>query len=103
MLRDYLDWERLRLRLLAVTAKRKMKAALARESGVTPQAVYEWLTSKSFPTADTTLWLDKWVSDQEEQQKAPERVTSTPESEKNRPDRKSRYDNPTKSGLRKRP
>jgi transcriptional regulator with XRE-family HTH domain len=49
-------------RLRVVTKPRGAKAALAREFGVTPQAVHEWLKRRSAPSAESCLKLLDWVS-----------------------------------------
>lgn len=58
-------WNELRTRLAAATEQYGARAALAREFGVTPQAVAEWLSGASSPTAETTLRLLEWVTAEE--------------------------------------
>lgn len=59
------NWEQLRVRLRRATADAGSKAALARLFGVTTQAVSQWLSGASAPTADTTLRLLEWVTAEE--------------------------------------
>jgi len=46
------------------TKMRGQKAALARELKITRQAVDQWLSGNSKPTAETTLKLLHWVEQQ---------------------------------------
>jgi transcriptional regulator with XRE-family HTH domain len=69
-------WNELRVRLAAATEKYGARAALAREFGVTPQAVAEWLSGASAPTAETTLRLLEWVTAEEAQSKQKKRAGS---------------------------
>jgi transcriptional regulator with XRE-family HTH domain len=50
-----------------LTSLRGQKAALARELKVSRQAVDQWLSGSSKPTAETTLKLLNWVEQQERQ------------------------------------
>jgi DNA-binding phage protein len=50
----------LNARLKKVTAPRGAKAALAREFGVTRQAVDQWLSGESNPSADIAIRLQHW-------------------------------------------
>lgn len=52
----------LRARLLRATSERGAKAALAKEFGVSRQAVNAWLSGASAPEAETTLRLLEWVT-----------------------------------------
>ncbi len=54
-------WEELRTRLKAATQKARAKTELARALEVTKQAVTEWLSGASAPTAARTLKLLRWV------------------------------------------
>jgi len=58
-------WEALGKRLSAVTSARGAKAQLARELKVTRQAVDNWLSNKSAPSAELTLRLLHWVQQAE--------------------------------------
>ena len=92
-------WKNLRLRIREATDERGKRAALARKFKVTPQAVSEWLSGASAPTAETTLRLLKWVTKAEgKQQKGSGSVSTTAEAKTRR--RKSRNEN-LKSGRRK--
>jgi transcriptional regulator with XRE-family HTH domain len=62
-------WGELRSRIRALTDRHGARAQLAREFEVTPQAVAEWLSGASAPTAETTLRLREWVSEAEAKQK----------------------------------
>lgn len=62
-------WNDLRRRLKTATRKYGARAALARTFKVTPQAVAEWLSGASAPTAETTLRLLEWVTAEEAKQK----------------------------------
>jgi len=62
-------WNDLRLRLRVVTENYGARAQLAREFNVKPQAVAEWLSGASAPTAENTLRLREWVSEAEAKQK----------------------------------
>jgi DNA-binding transcriptional regulator YiaG len=55
-------------RLKQVTSAPGAKAALARKLGVTRQAVGQWLSGKSNPTAEATLQLLNWVEEVEAEQ-----------------------------------
>lgn len=48
-------------RLSRLTTKRGAKAALAREMGVTRQAVDQWLSGRTAPSADLVLRLVEWT------------------------------------------
>ncbi len=52
-------------RLRGLTKDRGRKVALAKKMKVTRQAVDQWLSESTTPTAETTFELLKWVSDQE--------------------------------------
>jgi len=56
-------------RLKQITSAPGAKAALARKLGVTRQAVGQWLSEKSNPTAEATLQLLNWVEEAEAEQK----------------------------------
>ncbi len=58
-LADTGTWEELRTLLKRSTQTPGSKASLAREFGVTTQAVSQWLSGASAPTADTALRLRK--------------------------------------------
>jgi len=66
-------WPRLRKRLTRILARRGMKAALARDVGVTRQAVDAWLSksrrSPAAPSAEMTLRVLEWVRVAEQQRK----------------------------------
>jgi transcriptional regulator with XRE-family HTH domain len=73
-------WNQLKARLAEAAKGRGVKAALARELGVTNQAVSEWLSGASAPKASTTLWLLNWVIAAEEanQKKRASQVAAQP-------------------------
>jgi transcriptional regulator with XRE-family HTH domain len=83
-LKNLSPWKVLRRRLSAVTDRYGAKAALAREFRVTPQAVAEWLSGASAPTAETTLRLLEWVTAEEAKQKKAPEVRSTQPARKTR-------------------
>lgn len=57
-------WEGARTQLkLALDFKRGAKAALARRFGVTTQAVSQWLSGASMPSADTAFHIRKLLAD----------------------------------------
>ena len=56
-------------RLKQITSAPGAKAALARKFGVTRQAVGQWLSGTSNPTAEATLQLLNWVEEAESEQK----------------------------------
>jgi hypothetical protein len=64
-------WPRLRKRLTRILARRGMKAALARDVGVTRQAVDAWLSKSrrlpAAPSAEITLRVLEWVRVAEQQ------------------------------------
>lgn len=55
-------WDELRSKVETLTAKRGAKTRLARLLGVTQQAVSEWVSGASAPSADNTLRLLQWVA-----------------------------------------
>ncbi len=59
----------LRMRLAKLTEKRGAQAALAREFGVSPQAVHQWITGNSAPEAETVLRLYRWANSPENKSK----------------------------------
>jgi hypothetical protein len=59
------SWAALRDRIRAATRERGDRVKLAREFGVTPQAVAKWLSGASAPTAETTLRLLDFVTAKE--------------------------------------
>jgi hypothetical protein len=61
------SWPQLRTRIKKVAKKRGVKSALARECGVTRQAVTTWLTSDVEPGAKATLRLLDWIDREEKQ------------------------------------
>jgi transcriptional regulator with XRE-family HTH domain len=61
-------WKSLAKRLGAVTAARGAKAQLAHELKVTRQAVNNWISENSAPSAELTLRLLNWVERAEAQQ-----------------------------------
>ena len=94
-------WLDLRRRLAAVTGGPGVKAQLARELGVSRQAVNEWL-SRTAPSAGLTLRLLQWVTAAEAKQKQsagsvsdarPAHVTRARKSKHEKPnsDRKKKY------------
>lgn len=97
-----LFWNELRARLAAATDQYGARAALARQFGVTPQAVAEWLSGASAPTAETTLRLLEWVTAEEAKSKEKKRAGSgsTRPALKTR-SRKSNRHEKTKSGVKK--
>ena len=78
-LREQSEWDKLRRRLVKATSAFGAKSALAREFGVTPASVSEWLSGKSAPTAEATLHLLKWVEKAEGKQKSPGSALTPPE------------------------
>jgi transcriptional regulator with XRE-family HTH domain len=64
-----LTWDALKSRLKDATRATGSKSALAREFGVTRQAVSQWLSGETAPTAEATLRLLDWVERKEAQQK----------------------------------
>ena len=56
-------------RLKQITSAPGAKAALARKLGVSRQAVGQWLSGESNPTAEATLQLLNWVEEAEAEQK----------------------------------
>jgi transcriptional regulator with XRE-family HTH domain len=54
-------------RARGLITKRGARSKLAKHLGVSRQAVSEWFTGKSYPGAETTLRLLKWVEQQERQ------------------------------------
>lgn len=63
--------------LCRLTSKRGAKAALAREMGVTRQAVDQWLSGKTAPSADLMLRLLEWAVKEQAKQKRPRSVSTT--------------------------
>lgn len=61
--------EELVARVKQITSSPGAKAALARKLGVTRQAVGQWLSGESNPTAEATLQLLNWVEQSEAEQK----------------------------------
>jgi len=95
-------WNSLRLRLRAATQQYGAKAELARQFNITPQAVAEWLSGASAPTADTTLRLLEWVTTAEaDQQKKRAGSARTQPALKTR-DQKSRTNEKPKTSPEKR-
>lgn len=71
-------WNELRSRLITATKDRGTKSELARNFKVSRQAVGEWLSGASSPSAETALGLLKWVAESENAKKeAPGRVVTT--------------------------
>jgi transcriptional regulator with XRE-family HTH domain len=70
-------------RLKQITSAPGAKASLARKLGVSRQAVSQWLSGKSNPTAEATLQLLNWVEEPEAQQ------TKKPGSESPQPGQKT--------------
>lgn len=62
-------WKNLQRHLRAATRRYGAQAELARKVGVTPQAVAEWLSDASAPTADNALQILYWVTEDEAKQK----------------------------------
>lgn len=87
-------WEALRDRIRAATPKRGDRVKLAREFGVTPQAVAKWLSGASAPTAETTLQLLEWVTAEEAQQKKSSGGVSETRPERKTRTRKSKHEQP---------
>jgi transcriptional regulator with XRE-family HTH domain len=87
------------MRLATVVArKRGLRSDLARELGVTRQAVDNWLRGKAAPDGDRTLKLQGWVELMEaehknQKPKSPGDVTSISQGKK--PERKAIHANPT--------
>jgi transcriptional regulator with XRE-family HTH domain len=76
-------WSQLRGRLASATSGPGEKARLAREIGVSRQAVSEWITRrKNAPSSETTLRLLAWVTEAEAQQKNRTRRAETPRAQK---------------------
>jgi transcriptional regulator with XRE-family HTH domain len=70
-------WQELRKNVASATAKRGTRAALARDLGVTPQALNEWLQGRNAPPAEKTLRLLRWVESIEAKQKRAPEVRET--------------------------
>jgi transcriptional regulator with XRE-family HTH domain len=86
-------WKQLRKEVAAATAKRGSRAALARDLGVSPQALNEWLQGRSAPPAEQTLRLLQFVRAAEAQQKQSAGAL-TPARKRSKP-RKSQYEKPS--------
>jgi hypothetical protein len=70
-------WQQLLNRLAPLLAPYGAQARLARELGVTRQAVSQWLRGVGSPTAETSLRLNQWVI-QNEGKKNPGSVRALP-------------------------
>ena len=70
-------WKALVEKVRAKTSGPGAKARLAREFSTTRQAVNKWLSGKGAPSAEITLRLQAWVSQQEQTPKTPGSVIST--------------------------
>lgn len=88
-------WTDLRKRLALLTRPRGARAALARLFRVSPQAVNQWLSGDSNPTAETTLRLLQWVEQEEAKQKTLGGACNTAKSKRTRARKSS--ENPTQS------
>lgn len=75
---EFSRWEKLRKRLLLITGKSGVKSDLAQNLGVSRSALSQWLSGGTTPTAETTLRLLEWVTEEEAKQKNPERVSARP-------------------------
>lgn len=93
-------WNDLRLRLRAVTSRYGARAQLARKVGVRRQAVDQWLSGRSAPTAETTLHLLEWVTLEEAKQKSSAASASTQAALKTRKSKSTSYEK-AKSNRRK--
>jgi transcriptional regulator with XRE-family HTH domain len=82
-------WEQLRRRIGVATDQRGSRAKLARDLGVTPQALNEWLQGRNAPPAENTLRLLRWVEEAEAK-------TKDAGSAETRPARKTRKSKSTK-------
>lgn len=71
-------WDRLRERVKIVARPYGAKSRIARDLGVTRQAVDQWIKRSTAPTADTTLRLLEWVAAEEAQQKSAGSVEARP-------------------------
>ena len=93
---DVSNWAKLRKLLLSETTVPGAKAAIARRFKVTTQAVSQWLSGKTMPSADTALRLRDWLLNRGTQRKpSVGRVTQVParKSGSNRPKPKRSIEN----------
>lgn len=94
-----LSWSDLRSRACAAASTADKKAALAEHLGVTVPAVYQWLSGKTAPTANTTLRLLFWVEQEEDNNKGP---AARQRRRTGRPDSRPPYEKKPKPSPRKR-
>jgi transcriptional regulator with XRE-family HTH domain len=95
-------WGSLRRRIRAATRERGARARLARKFRVTPQAVAEWLSGASAPTAETTLRLLEWVTAEEAKQKKSAGNVSETRPARKTQTRKSKHEKPHSDHRKKR-
>jgi DNA-binding phage protein len=93
-------WQKLLVRVRRLVDAPGAKAGLARELGVTRQAVNKWLTEEGAPSAEITLRLLEWVEAAEAQQKTDPGGASTPPGQMAQ-QRKSTINEKPKPGRRK--
>jgi transcriptional regulator with XRE-family HTH domain len=87
---DVSNWAELRKLLVAQTATPGAKASVARRFKVTTQAVSQWLSGKTMPSADTALQLRTWLLTKEPEQKESADRAQTPPARKRPKLRKSK-------------
>jgi transcriptional regulator with XRE-family HTH domain len=68
--------DRLMSRLKGATSDRGSKSALARQLGVPPQRINDWLNGTSVPGGEVALQMLEWVTAKEAQSKPKKRAGS---------------------------
>jgi hypothetical protein len=72
-------WDELKADIVRLTAARGMRAALARELGVSRQVLNGWLFGVSAPGAEQTLFLHQWAGGRKRELKSPGTASTAPE------------------------
>jgi len=99
-LRQVSFWPSLRERIQRFVRERGMKSALARDIGITRQAVNALLNEKYVPAGEQMLKLSKWVDLAEAQQKQSAGVSEARPAPKTR-ERKSKHEKPSSDRKKK--
>jgi DNA-binding XRE family transcriptional regulator len=94
-------WPRLREEIRKLVKQRGMKSALARDIGVSRQAINALLGRKYAPSAEYALRLSKWVEVAKAQQKKGAGGASTTQPAQKTRKRKSKYEKPKSDQKRK--